>query len=191
MNITLRKANAVQTSINDILKGMSFTTEVSINEFQVPNFEISMVESEFAKNLARRDALLTALYEIRKLVSKGNDVSTISDHLADVALLDKHIQFFTELAGKSVKESTAVISGKLEKIRSGKEDARRNIYGIGSDTVTTSVLEKSDIDGFKAMVSQFKKQKQTVQDQILEMNVRTELPVSDATIKTLQDENIL
>jgi hypothetical protein len=140
----LRKANAVQTSINDALKGIEFKTEISINEFQNSAVEMSNAEAEFAKSLARRDALLAALYEIRKLVSKGNDVSTVSEKLTDVAHLEKQIQFFTGLAGKTVKESEVVITGKLEKIRNGKDENRRSIYGY-SDSVTTSVLEKEDI----------------------------------------------
>ena len=62
MKITLRKANALQLSINEMLKGMSFETTVSINEFQIPTTVISQTEEVFAKNLARRDALMMAMW---------------------------------------------------------------------------------------------------------------------------------
>lgn len=190
MKITLRKANALQTAINDVIKNIEFTTTVSINEFQNPQEVISAAEAVFAKNMQRRDALYIALYELRKLVSKGNDVSEISQKLADVAFLEKQISFLSGLASKNVRETDAVINGKLDKIRNRKEDSRASLYGR-DDTVDTSILLQEDIDGFRTLVAQAKKQKQRLQDEILEMNVRTEVPLSDTTVKTLTDEGII
>lgn len=190
MKITLRKANALQTAINDVIKGIEFETSVNINEFQDPKTVIETAEAVFAKNMQRRDALYSALYELRKLVSKGNDVSEISQKLADVAFLEKQISFFSGLASKDVREADGVITGKLEKIRNRKDEGRASIYGY-NDHVTASVLLQDDIDGFRKLVAHAKKQKQALQDQILEMNVRTEIPLSETTVKTLTDEGIL
>ena len=190
MKITLRKANAIQQSVKDTLKGITFTTEVQINEFQDPAEVVKQAEEMIAKNMQRRDALYSALYEIRKLVSKGNDVAEISQKLADVALLDKQIVFFSDLASKAVRESDAVINGKLEKIRNDKGESRRSIYGY-NDTVAASIFLTDDIDGFKKLVAHAKKQKQRLQDEILEMNVRTEIPLSDTTVNTLTAEGII
>ena len=191
MKITLRKANAIQQSINDVLKGITFTTEVQINEFQNPQDVIKAAEEVFAKNMQRRDALYSALYEIRKLVSKGNDVAEISQKLADVALLDKQITFFNGLASKEVREADVVINGKLDKIRNDKEaTSRRTFYGY-NDTVSASIFLQDDLDGFRKLVSHAKKQKQRLQDEILEMNVRTEIPLSETTVNTLTSEGIL
>ena len=188
MKITLRKANALQLSINEILKGMSFETTVSINEFQIPTTVISQTEEVFAKNLARRDALIMAMFEIRKLVAKGNEAAGINDMLADVAHLEKQIQFFNGLATKNPKDDMSIIKGKLDKIRNSKEESR--MYGM-RDEVTVSVLEKEDITGFQQVVAQSKRAKQQLQDQLLEMNVRTEIPLSEQTVKTLTDEGII
>ncbi len=190
MKITLRKANALQTAINDVIKGIEFNTSVSINEFQDPTEVITASEAVFAKNMQRRDALYSALYELRKLVSKGNDVSEISQKLADVAFLEKQISFFSGLASKPVRESDAVITGKLEKIRNRKEESRASLYGR-DDTVDTSILLQDDIDGFRKLVAHAKKQKQRLQDEILEMNVRTEIPLSETSVNTLTSEGII
>ena len=187
MNITLRKANAIQASINEIVKGLTFETTVSVNEFQNPTTVISQTEEVFAKNLARRDSLLLSLFEIRKLVAKGNDVAGVNDMLADVAHLEKQIQFFNSLSTKHPKEDMAVIKGKLDKIRNTKEESRM----YGRDEITVSVLEKEDIAGFQQVVAQSKRAKQQLQDQLLEMNVRTEIPLSEQTVKTLTEEGII
>ena len=187
MNITLRKANQIQLAINENLKSIEFKTSVEINEFQNAGEVISAVENEFAKNLARRDSLLAALYEIRKQVSRGNHIAEINDKLADVALLDKQIQFFSDLSNKKARENDSVIEGKLNKIRNRSEE--RSLYG--RDIVDTSIFDKDELDGFRTLVANCKKQKQILQDQILEMNVRTELPLSESTVKTLQVEGII
>ena len=94
MNISLRKASAFQASINDALKGINFETQVKINEFQDAEQEIARASSEVKANIARRTALQTALYEIRKSVSGANTQVSIDNRLADVAHLEKEIQFY-------------------------------------------------------------------------------------------------
>jgi hypothetical protein len=46
MNITLRKANAVQNSINDTIKGIKVDFTVELNEFQDVEAAITKANSE-------------------------------------------------------------------------------------------------------------------------------------------------
>jgi hypothetical protein len=66
MEVTLRKANALQIAINEALKGLEFTEVVILNEFQNAQDEIKNARDKFMANLTRRSKLLSALYEIRK-----------------------------------------------------------------------------------------------------------------------------
>jgi hypothetical protein len=191
MNITLRKANAVQNSINEAVKALDFDATVKVNEFQDAEQEISKAAAEFRTNLVRRDALIGALYEIRKSVGSANATAGIDARLADVAQLEKQIQFYTGLAGNKVRESEAVVAGRLDKIRNDKSENRRaSIYGY-NDTVDTTVFNREDLDGFRQRVSTAKKQKQKLQDEILELNVRTEISLSEAAEKTLRAEGLI
>jgi hypothetical protein len=191
MNISLRKASALQNSINDTIKGIDFETTVKINEFQEAEQEISKAASAVCANLIRRDALIDALYEIRKAVGTANSNADIDNKLADVAHLEKQIQFYNGMAGKGVRESEKVVAGRLEKIRNDKsESSRRSIYGY-NDTVDTSVFTKEDLDGFRRIVAKAKKTKQKLQDEILELNVRTEITVSAQTETTLASEGLI
>jgi galactokinase/mevalonate kinase-like predicted kinase len=111
--------------------------------------------------------------------------------LADVAHLEKQIQFYNGLAGNKVRESEKVVAGRLDKIRNDKsESSRRSIYGY-SDTVDTSVLLKEDLDGFRKSVAKAKKAKQKLQDEILELNVQTVIQLSDKAVTMLQAEGLL
>ena len=191
MNISLRKASAFQASINDALKSISFETQVKINEFQDAEQEVARTNKELVENIRRRDALQTALYEIRKSVSGANTQVGIDNRLADVAHLEKEIQFYNGLASNKVRESEKVIAGRLEKLRNDKGEHRRaSIYGY-SDTVDTSVLVKEDIDSFRRMVAKAKKSKQKLQDDILELNVQTVIQLSEKTVATLQAEGLI
>ena len=189
MKITLRKANALQHSINETLKGLDIKSSVDLNEFQTdPEAEINDAATQFKAALARRGSLLNALYEIRKEVSTSNVKHGIDSKLADVARYEKDIQFFASLAKTNVRETASVIVGKLNKIRDRKEDM---YSGYRDSGLVTSVFTASDVESFRNQVLSLKKQKQTVQDELLELNVRTEIKVSDTTLATLTAEGIV
>jgi hypothetical protein len=191
MNISLRKANALQNSINDTVKGIDFETIVKINEFQDAEQEIARQATTVKANLTRRDSLTTALYEIRKSVSGANTQVGIDNRLADVAHLEKQIQFYNGLASNKVREDEKVVAGRLDKIKNDKgETSRRSIYGY-ADTVDTSVFTQADLKEFRGVVNSAKKQKQKLQDEILELNVQTTIVLTAATETILQAEGLL
>lgn len=188
MKITLRKANAIQVAVNDAIKGLDFNSVVHINEFQTPDAEINALTTKFAGNIARRTSLLDALYEIRKAVASANDSTGIDGRLADVARLEKDFQFYSIYAKGSVMTDSTVIAGKLDKLRNRKEES----YGYGRDaTIDTSIFTADQLETFKGIVVAAKKAKQKLQDELLELNVRTEIEFSAATVATLTKEGIL
>jgi hypothetical protein len=189
MNISLRKASALQNSINDAIKGIDLKGQVSLTEFHAPVMEIDKATSQFKANLARRDALVRALYDIRAQVSAVNSRAGVDDKLTQIAFLEKQIQNYTVLSANEVREQEAVVLGKLDKIKNRKEDAR-SIYGYES-TVTTTVFTEADIKGFKATVTSAKKAKQKLQDEVLELNVRVDIALSEQTVQHLTAEGLL
>lgn len=185
MKITLRKANALQIAIGEAVKTIDVKTDVKINEFQDGETEIATVAAEFKTNLARRTQLMDAMYAIRKAVSVANSAAGVDVKLADVAQLEKQVQFYNTLAAKTVRESEKVVAGQLAKLRESKDDSRRSIYGYAS-TVDTSVLTAEDIRGFRTAAATAKKAKQKLQDELLEINVRTEIEVADVDCLTAE-----
>jgi hypothetical protein len=190
MNISLRKASALQNSINEVIKSINLTTEVAINEFQNSETTVADTLVKFKADLVRRDSLVSALYEIRKAVGVANNANGVNMRLADIAHLEKQIQSYAVLAGKEVRDSWEVINGKLDKIRNRKDEGRASLYGY-NDTVTTSVLDAADIKAYKDLVAEAKKAKQKLQDEVLELNVRSEITLSDRTSQTLSSERLL
>jgi hypothetical protein len=190
MNLTLRKANAIQNSILEAIKGIEIKTSIELNEFQDVSAELQKANTVLFTNDSRRQRLLLALYNIRGLVGTANAQSGIDMKLATAAFVDKRV---VQLEGLVVAPVTdiAVITGKLDKIKNDKgESSRRSLYGYG-DTVTTTVVGQEQIDQIKTEIKNLKKQKQKLNDEILELNIKTEIPLSDDVVKTLSEEGLI
>ena len=190
MNISLRKANAIQSLINEAIRGIKIDTSIEINEFQNAQEELQQANDLLIVNDARRQKLLLALYNIRGLVGTANSNAGIDLALAKAAFIDKRITQLTELSTLSPVSDLAVITGKLDKIRNRKEDSRASLYGR-DDTVSTSVVSKAQIDQAKAEIQNLKKQKQKINDEVLELNIKTEIPLSDDVVATLTAEGLI
>ena len=191
MNITLRKANAVQHSITEAIKNIKIDLTVEINEFQSVEDVITKANSTLVENDGRRQKLTMALYNIRALVGTANTASGIDTALAKAAFIDKRIGQLEELAKATEITALDVIKGKLDKIRNDKsESTRSRIYGY-SDTVTTGVLGLEQIAQAKTEVLSLKKQKQKINDEVLELNIKTEIPLSEDVVAVLQAEALI
>ena len=190
MNITLRKANAIQNSINDVVKAIKVELNVELNEFQNVEEAITKANHALIENDGRRQKLTMALYNIRALIGTANAASGINTALAKAAFIDKRIAQLEQLASAAEMTELDVIKGKLEKIKNDKGENRRSIYGI-SDTVSTGVLSKEQIDQAKTEILNLKKQKQKVNDEVLELNIKTEIPLSEDTVELLKAEGLL
>ena len=191
MNITLRKASAIQNSINDAVKSIKVELTVELNEFVNVETALAKANGDMVANDGRRQRLTMALYNIRALVGTANAQSGIDTNLAKAAFIDKRIGQLEELAKATEITDLDVIKGKLDKIKNDKgETSRRSIYGY-SDTVSTSVMSKAQIDQAKAEILNLKNQKQKLNDEILELNIKNEIPLSDDVVATLLAEGLI
>ena len=188
MKITLRKANALQNSINEALRHIDVKIKVSLNEFQDPEGVLAVNAADAKKNIDRKVSLTNALYDIRGAVGYVNHTAGVDEKLTEIARIEKQIQLYSTYVGVEAREAQSVIAGKLEKLRN--TEAKSRIYGYG-DTVDSSVFTSDDIAGFKAVVANLKKQKQALQDAVLEANVRNEVVLKQQTADILATENLL
>jgi len=190
MNITLRKANTVQNSIQETIKGIKVDFTVDINEFQDAKTELKKANDLLIANDARRQKLLMAVYNIRGLVGTANSSCGIDLKLATAAFIDKRVTQLEEFAKATEITAITIVEGKLDKIRNRKEESRASLYGR-DDTVTTSVVSSEQIDQAKTEIKNLKKQKQKINDEILELNIKTEVPLSEDVVATLQSEGLI
>jgi len=190
MNITLRKANAVQNSIQEAIRNIKIETSIEINEFQQPEAELKKVNDTLFENDKRRNRLLLAMYNIRGLVGQANATSGIDLALTKAAYLDKRVTQLETMANGLTMTDLTVINGKLDKIRNRKEDSRASLYGR-DDTVSTGVMTQEQVNQVKDEIKSLKKQKQKLNDEVLELNIKTEVPLTDEVVATLQAEGLI
>jgi hypothetical protein len=88
MNISLRKASALQNSIQDTIRSIKIEPTIRVNEFVNPERVIVDANTTLVDNDARRVALSIAYYNIRSLVGAANVANNISMKLATAAFID-------------------------------------------------------------------------------------------------------
>lgn len=190
MNISLRKANTIQNSIQESIKSIDIVTVIDINEFQDHEQELKRANDELFNNDARRQKLLLTLYNIRGLVSAANSQSGIDLNLTKAAFIDKRISQLEEISRSKPMGDLTVIKGKLDKIRTRSDDGKSSLYGR-EETVSTSVLTKEQLSQARAEIVNLKKQKQQINDEVLEANIKTEIPLSEDIVNLLKAEGII
>lgn len=188
MNITLRKASALQNAINETLKGLEVTTTVTVDEFQDAGAVIAAKRNEVSQTVVRKAGLLDVLYAVRKGVAAANAAAGITDLLAEVAQLDKRIQLQNALASASVQLEAAVLDGRLNRLREQTGEARLYRHTSG---VETGLFTQEEIAAAKAELADLKKRKQALQDRLLELNVGTTVALSEKSVIVLQQEGLL
>lgn len=189
MKVTLRKANALQTELNNALRAIDVETNVQVSEFQNPETVISEAHAKLQVSLARRLSLVKAIYDIRGLVGAANASAGIDGKLTQIAFIQRQQELLLPLSIRPVRVQPEVLAGRLDKMRNRKEESRYSM--MGSDDVSTSILSQTDIDAFVTGIKTLKKQKQTLQDEVLELNVRTEIELTADTEATLRTEGLV
>lgn len=190
MNINLRKANALQNSINELLKNIASVDAINLNEFEHAEAKITTAQAESLKAHQRQVNLVEALYDIRSNVAQANTTAGITELLTRVARLDKLISLNQKMAERGVRLSAEVIEGKLNKIRNSKDEGRSLVYDRYNE-VSTGLATDADNQTYREVVAGYKREKQRLQDAILEANVRTEIGLDSLTENTLRTEGLI
>jgi polyhydroxyalkanoate synthesis regulator phasin len=166
---------------------------VSVTEYTTSIVDaLEKAKEVFANDVTRKVALNTALFNIRKNVAQANANNGISDILADVELIDATMAVYSNIATKEVAKSVDEIVARVEKLKTATADtSTRAIYGDRYNTVETSVVEQSTIDAAKQKVKELKRQKQTLQDKLLTLNVNTIITISEVDAMVLKVEGIV
>jgi hypothetical protein len=187
MKISLRKSSALQNAIQEAIRSIKIEPTVRVNEFVNPERVITDANTTLVENDGRRVALTIAYYNIRSLVGAANVSCGINMKLATAAFVDKRIAQLQELTDSGVRD-IGVVSRRLDKIRATETSS--HMYGR-EETVTTSVLTEDQVAAFKSELQALKKQKQTLNDEILELNIKTEIPLGEHTVTTLKNEGLI
>ena len=163
---------------------------MSLNEFEAAEQVINTKAAESVKAFQRQVNLIEALYDIRSKVAQSNTNSGITEILTQIARLDKLISVNQKMAERTVRFSTELVEGRLNKIRNSKDESRAMLYDRYNELSTGVATEESN-KTFKEAVAAHKREKQRLQDLVLEANVRTEIALQPETENTLRIEGLI
>lgn len=185
MKITLRRANAIQASIQEVLKSIDPKVTIDLDEFQQPSVAIHEAYAKLVSEDTRRADLIQVLYTIREKVGHVNNSAGIDSTLANLAFISKRIEQLAIFTDESVSQDYTTLEAKLTKI-----SADTSSY-YSSKTVTTGVMTVRQLDVFKKESQQLKKQKQKYNDDLLSLNITAEIDLDDNCVSVLTSENLI
>lgn len=192
MQINLRKANAIQAEIRRSIGQVNTKDNVTVTEF-TSDVEgvISKAALEFHQALEKKEALNKALFQIRAAVGRANVESGISDTLADIQLLDARIAVKNAFASATLKKDISEINARIVKLKQVQTSERMSLYGDRYNNVDTGVVSEVDVAAAKAELKALKRDRQALNDKLLQLNVNTLIQLTDATKLTLQEEGLI
>ncbi len=192
--INLRKAANLQTNLLERLRETTVNTNIQITPFENLSVVLEVGLDKLLEDDRRQAALLTALYAIRAQVATANVTSGISSKLTTVAMMDRRIDQIEAItmAGEQMKDE--VLRGRLALLKTraeaGGEGARYTGYGI-TEALSTSVLDEGTLDRYVAESQSLKRDRQTLKDEILELNMTTKITLDVDTVSTLAREGFI
>lgn len=188
MKVNLRKANALQHAINEEMVALrkAITPEVVFDDYdQDPAETMSNAFVAVNSMTVTLDQLLDAYYNIREQVGIANVESGIASKLAQVAKVEKRMQIMSRFAEAAPRKEVSSIKQQL--VRQQEQDSR---YGYGSK-VTSTFMEAQQIAESKDSLQKLKRDKQQLQDELLELNMTTKITLDDITVSVLETAGIL
>lgn len=191
MKINLRKANALQHSIATYVQALDIKNTVTITQFENADQVMAEALSVALNKDTLRDQLTSAMYTVRGLIGSANATAGVDTALTRAAYIDKRIAHLEQFIGSGERVKPEVLNGKLDKLRTRKdEDTRRSMYGY-EENVTSSVFDVDTLNVLKRDIKSLKKEKQKINDSVLELNVRTEIDLPVEVVNVLTQEGLI
>jgi uncharacterized protein YdcH (DUF465 family) len=190
VKINLRKAGVLKESITDAINNIAINTDIELTEFQDVAAALQGANDTLFENDTRRQQLLLAYYNVESLIRTAETSVGIDVLKAKSAFAENRIVQITEIANVDPLIDVNIIAGKLEKIKNRSKEEQDTSAEV-VDTVYTSVVSSQQIEQAKAEIKNLKKQKQALEDEILELILQTEIPLSEEVAECLQLEGIL
>ena len=188
MKINLRNANALQLSIQKAISETELETTVKITRFESPETEFRAAREKFQKAIDKKVELLDVLYLIRVYIGDAGNEAGVPVALAEIAELEKKIGIVQPLASLTdFAPQNDQLLAEFEDMKS--EQHGQNQYQRRRDEIQVSIIYESD--GYVKMLADLRKKKQVISDDLLRMNVNTEITLPDNALATLRKYDLI
>jgi len=188
MKINLRKASVVQQTITDEIKRLGTeetTVKISLFETDV----VARLEEQLAKvktNHAQAGRLLNANKFLRAVVAKKNAEVGITDYLAEEAMLasaEARLKAFSEAV---VRPNLDALAAEIESRKANSNNERVSIYGRDY-SLDVNVVPAESIATAKKELETIRRRRRKIKDEMVGINVRTEIEVPEQVALVLSE----
>ena len=189
MKVSLRKANALQEQLNEAIKiRHSADHEVNVVDFELWRSEIESSQTKYFTEVKRKLEMVEARFSIRKNIANHNTLSGVTDLLTDLNHVESKMTTIQRwILQREVRSKDEV----LEKQRNRKVARAENADYDGYISMDVSVIGKADHDHWTEKVQELRRTKARINDELLSLNIKTEIALTPEVVKTLKQENLI
>ena len=189
MKVSLRKANALQEALAEAVKSSTKTQrEVDVLNTVMWKPEINNVQTRYFDEIRGKLDMVNVRFTIRQLVSTANAECGVSDLLTEFGILltQQSLPFKGSSFNNLAREKDEI----LEKKRERKLARVDNPEYDGYMEMEVSVISKEDRDHWEDKVKELRR-KASINDQLLELNIRTDIELPTFVEEVLRKENLI
>lgn len=194
MQINLRKASALQSDIQSLIRSIHVETRTSFEDRDTVAEEMTEAISEWRTNLDRKTDLINVLFGIREKVGVANAECGLNTKLTEHRRISEQRELLEDTVdGRRGRVLTVEqVVEKLTKMEERVENAKEALFGRSRDIeVHTELLGKEDLDSYRAQIRSLKKLQRSVNEEVLELNIRTHIVLSEAEVIVLRNEDLI
>lgn len=188
MKINLRKAAVVQQQIQEEIKRIgNEKTSITVSLYDTDiESKINNQFSKYVVNNQRVSRLMDANRFLRATVARKNAEVGIMDYLAEDAMLSG---FETRLRGMA--EQTPRIGEEAQKreieSRIATITSERNLYGRNEHNIEVNVVTDKFVEDANSELEQVRRRRRKIKDEMVSINVRTEIDVPEQVALVLTE----
>ena len=193
MQVNLRKAAAIQSEISSTLREIEVSPYLIFEDRDRVVEEMTEKTQEWKTNLLRKQTLNAVLYSIREKVGNANITSGVSKLLTEERRINADMHWLEAILDKCKGEkyySADEIVSKLEQLEKKSED-RENYFLRRGLAVSSILVTREELAEYRKEMSGLKKQLRKINDSLLELNISTEISLSDKEVTVLETEDLL
>lgn len=194
MQINLRKASALQSDIQSTARSIRIDTRASFEERETVAEDVTEAISEWRTNLERKTYLINVLYSIREKVGVANAESGLNTKLTEHRRVSEQKESLEETIDgvKGRMLSVEQIVEKMRKIEERNESLKESLYARSRDLeVHTDLMDKEELDSYRKEIRSLKKLQRSINEEVLELNIRTHIVLSEAEVRVLRNEDLV
>ena len=192
MEMSLRKANALQEEINQLVDNGFEAMDDSVDAMLVDDWQATTASLQLLHQVQLDDKLdlINARYLIRSLIGKANALNEISTILGHVANNDAQINLLNwRLRNLDIQKDSAIYDRKIELKKQELEKAERSSFS--RDSVTIPVYTRAYKKDLEKQVRVLEKMNVRYKDRLLEKNITTKVTLPGSVIDLLAKYDLL